>query len=96
LTPFGLHNVGQVIDRTCVYVTESGKLPVKTPYDEGAASFAAASKDALDNFPAASLANGGRDEGAPGPRPNASANHHGAYLRDPVGNKICASSQLPA
>jgi hypothetical protein len=38
---------------------------------------------------AAGLANGGTDEGAPGPRPEDSKDFFGAYLRDPVGNKIC-------
>ncbi len=103
LTPLGVQSVGQVNDRTCVYATETGKLLVMKPLDDGAASFAnggtisfaAASKDAVDSFHAAGLANGGRDEGAPGPRPNAPGNAYGAYLRDPVGNKICAFAQLP-
>jgi hypothetical protein len=34
-------------------------------------------------------ANGGTDEGAPGPRPADSTTFYGAYLRDPTGNKIC-------
>jgi hypothetical protein len=36
----------------------------------------------------AGLANGGTDEGAPGPRPADSTTFYGAYLRDPTGNKI--------
>lgn len=103
LAPLGVQSIGQVNDRTCVYATETGKLLVMKPYDEGAASsanggtisFAAVDKDAVDSFHAAGLANGGRDEGAPGPRVNAPGNAYGAYLRDPVGNKICAFAQLP-
>ena len=37
----------------------------------------------------AGLSHGGRDEGAPGPRPADSKTFFGAYLRDPTGNKIC-------
>ena len=37
----------------------------------------------------AALANGGTDEGAPGPRPADSTKFYGAYMRDPTGNKIC-------
>jgi catechol 2,3-dioxygenase-like lactoylglutathione lyase family enzyme len=37
----------------------------------------------------AGLKHGGKDEGAPGPRPADSKTFFGAYLRDPTGNKIC-------
>jgi catechol 2,3-dioxygenase-like lactoylglutathione lyase family enzyme len=37
---------------------------------------------------AAALAHGGTDEGAPGPRPRY-GDFHGAYVRDPDGNKLC-------
>ncbi|MBI3675950.1 MAG: VOC family protein [Proteobacteria bacterium] len=37
----------------------------------------------------AGLKSGGSDEGAPGPRPADSKTFFGAYMRDPVGNKIC-------
>ncbi|MFM5955352.1 MAG: VOC family protein [Novosphingobium sp.] len=102
LSPLGVASVGQVNDRTCVYATDTGKLLVMKPYDGQAASFANggtigfAARDAaaVDAFHAAGLANGGSDDGAPGPRPNAPGNAYGAYLRDPVGNKICAFCQL--
>ena len=38
---------------------------------------------------AAGLAAGGKDEGAPGPRPEGSTEFYGAYLRDLTGNKLC-------
>ena len=44
----------------------------------------------VDRLHAIALANGGTDEGAPGNRAGAPGNPYGAYLRDPVGNKICA------
>ena len=37
----------------------------------------------------AALANGGMDEGAPGPRPQYGGGFYGAYVRDPDGNKLC-------
>jgi len=103
LTPLGVASVGQINDRTCVYATETGKLLVMTPADGNTATYAnggtigfqAADAAAVDAFHAAGLAAGGTDEGAPGPRPNAPGNAYGAYLRDPVGNKVCAFCQLP-
>ncbi len=54
----------------------------------GTIGFAAPSQQAVDNWHAAGLANGGTCEGPPGPRPQA-GDRHGAYLRDPDGNKFC-------
>ena len=103
LGALGVASIGQVNDRTCVYATETGKLLVMTPADGNTATFSnggtigfqAADAAAVDAFHAAGVAAGGTDEGAPGKRPNAPGNAYGAYLRDPVGNKICAFCQLP-
>lgn len=43
----------------------------------------------VDAFHAAALAQGGTDEGAPGPRPYGEG-YYLAYVRDPVGNKLSA------
>lgn len=51
--------------------------------------FAGADTAAVDAFHAAGLANGGTDEGAPGPRSHLPG-AYAAYLRDPAGNKICS------
>lgn len=56
----------------------------------GTIGFAAPSVEAVDAFHAAALAHGGTCEGEPGPRPNAGPNAYGAYIRDHVGNKLCA------
>lgn len=103
LTPLGIQSVGQVSPTACLYASETGKLLVIMPANGepathsngGTISFAAVDKDSVDAFHAAGLANGGTDEGAPGKRPNAPGNAYGAYLRDPVGNKICAYCNLP-
>lgn len=74
------------------------KLFIVSPFDGGTAShgngthaaFLAPSRGVVDIFHAAALANGGADEGAPGPRPHYHANYYGAYVRDPDGNKLQA------
>ena len=45
---------------------------------------AASSASSIDR----GLANGGRDAGAPGLRPEYDGNYYGAFLLDPDGNKI--------
>ena len=97
LAPLGIDNMGRLGDRMQGYSTPTGRLLVTIPANgEPATSangatigFAAPSSDAVDAFHAAGLANGGTCEGAPGPRAGANG-AYGAYLRDPVGNKICA------
>jgi catechol 2,3-dioxygenase-like lactoylglutathione lyase family enzyme len=44
----------------------------------------------VDAFHAAAMANGGSDEGAPGPRPDYGEGYYLAYVRDPTGNKLSA------
>jgi catechol 2,3-dioxygenase-like lactoylglutathione lyase family enzyme len=51
-------------------------------------AFAAASRDQVEAFHAAGLAAGGRDNGAPGPRPEYHAGYYAGYLLDPDGNNI--------
>ena len=51
-------------------------------------AFAAESREAVDSFHAAALAAGGRDNGAPGPRPEYSERYYGAFVLDPDGNNI--------
>ena len=44
---------------------------------------------------AAALAHGGRCEGPPGLRPQYHAHYHGAYFRDPDGNKFGVACHEP-
>ena len=53
-------------------------------------AFIAKDRPTVDAFYAAALANGGSDEGPPGPRPHYHPNYYGAYVRDPDGNKVQA------
>lgn len=52
-------------------------------------SFAASSQDQVRAAWQAATTSGGTDEGAPGLRPQYSADFFGAYCRDPEGNKLC-------
>jgi catechol 2,3-dioxygenase-like lactoylglutathione lyase family enzyme len=60
-------------------------------------SFNARTKAAVSAFHAAALAGGGKDEGAPGPRPDYGPDYYGAFCRDLDGNKIEAQiTKMPA
>ena len=49
--------------------------------------------DAVDRFYVEAMRAGGRDEGAPGPRPHYGANYYAAFVRDPDGHKLEAVFQ---
>jgi catechol 2,3-dioxygenase-like lactoylglutathione lyase family enzyme len=72
------------------YVTKPYNKKAMTAGNGTMITVKAKSPKALAAFHAAALANGGKDEGKPGPRP-AGSNMHYAYIRDLDGNKICAS-----
>jgi len=77
---------GQVLPRFYVYIPLDGE-----PASAGNGSmvaFSAASAEAVNAAHEAALRHGGRDEGAPGPRPRYGHGYYGAYLRDPDSNKI--------
>ena len=82
---------------------DSHSVYVCPPHDGKAATggngsmlgFTAPSRDAVQKAYEAGLANGGSDEGAPGPRPADSTTFYGCYLRDPTGNKLCVFAKGP-
>jgi catechol 2,3-dioxygenase-like lactoylglutathione lyase family enzyme len=51
-------------------------------------AFEAQSREQVDAFHAAALEAGGRDNGAPGVRPQYSPTYYAAYILDPNGNNI--------
>jgi hypothetical protein len=69
---------------------------VQLPHDQSSASggngthiaFTAKNRSAVNAFHAAALSAGGKDEGAPGPRPEYTPDYYGAFARDLDGNKI--------
>jgi catechol 2,3-dioxygenase-like lactoylglutathione lyase family enzyme len=58
-------------------------------------AFAAKSRQEVQEFYAAALAAGGRDNGAPGLRPHYHANYYGGFVFDPDGHNIEAVTHLP-
>ena len=80
------------------------KLFIGSPFDGHPATagngthiaLSAPTRAAVNAFHAAALANGGTNEGAPGPRPHYHQHYYGAYVRDPDGNKLQAVCHLPA
>jgi catechol 2,3-dioxygenase-like lactoylglutathione lyase family enzyme len=58
-------------------------------------AFMAATRPAVDAFYQAALAAGGRDNGAPGLRPQYHKHYYGAFVFDPDGNNIEAVCHLP-
>lgn len=69
---------------------------MKRQPDGGGAHVAlrAASRDMVDAFHAAALANGGASDGAPGRRPQHGDDYYAAYIRDPDGNRVEAVTFL--
>ena len=64
---------------------------ISTDYPIGApvhVAFAADEPRQVDAFHAAALAAGGRDNGAPGARPEYSRGYYGAFVLDPDGHNI--------
>jgi catechol 2,3-dioxygenase-like lactoylglutathione lyase family enzyme len=58
--------------------------------------FAAGSKKAVQKFHATALAQGGTDDGAPGPRPDYGPEYYGAFVIDLDGNKLEATYRVEA
>ncbi len=86
-----------------MYLTPTGVFLVTKPIDGNEAchgngctiGFLAESPEAADAWHAAGLANGGTAiEDPPGVREGGGMKLYLAYLRDPAGNKICATVRL--
>jgi catechol 2,3-dioxygenase-like lactoylglutathione lyase family enzyme len=58
-------------------------------------TFRAPDRSSIDAFPAAALAAGGCDNGAPGLRPRYHPNYYGAFVLDPDGHTIEAVCHAP-
>ncbi|MBY6344632.1 VOC family protein [Providencia rettgeri] len=75
-----------VLPRFYVYSPLDGELA--SVGNGSMVAFLAPSQEAVHTAYEGGMAHGGRDEGAPGPRPHYGNGYYGAYLRDPDGNKI--------
>jgi catechol 2,3-dioxygenase-like lactoylglutathione lyase family enzyme len=59
-------------------------------------AFTVPDRDMVGRFHAAALGAGGRDNGAPGPRPDYHADYYAAFVFDPDGHNIEAVCHAPA
>ncbi|MFS1933938.1 MULTISPECIES: VOC family protein [Vibrio] len=84
----------------CIYVSKTGVLGLTKPIDGQPAThgngmtvgFLASSPEAVDEWHRIGVENGGTSiEGGPGMRGTDERRLYMAYLRDPDGNKICAT-----
>lgn len=94
LAPLGFRESGPWQDgvREATFGIEgSNDFAISREYRTGApvhVAFAAESRELVDAFHAAALAAGGRDNGAPGLRPEYSERYYGAFVLDPDGHNI--------
>jgi catechol 2,3-dioxygenase-like lactoylglutathione lyase family enzyme len=103
LAALGVKNLGPMGDNAFLYGKETPEFLITKPRNGepacfangGTIGFAAPSRDAVHKFHDAALANGGVDEGNPGPRSFAPT-AYASYVRDPDGNKLCAYCFAPA
>jgi len=58
-------------------------------------AFEAMSHEAVDDFFAAAMAGGARDNGQPGPRPSYGPDYYGAFVIDPDGHNLEAACRKP-
>ncbi len=86
----GVQVTGYGDDRPWFWIAEEdatrGKLHI---------ALSATSHAEVDAFHSAALAAGGRDNGAPGPRPHYHPDYYGAFVLDPDGHNIEAVCHLP-
>jgi catechol 2,3-dioxygenase-like lactoylglutathione lyase family enzyme len=71
-----------------VWIIRPNNGEAAAPANGSMPGFGCTSTAAVDAAYAAALANGGTDEGAPGPRPLYGSKFYGGYVRDPDGNKM--------
>lgn len=102
LGTLGIKNLGPMGDHGMLYGADGPEFLITKPANGqpachangGTVGFHAASRDAVHKFHEQGMANGGTDEGAPGPR-DFTPTAYAAYLRDPDGNKICTYCFAP-
>ena len=83
-------------DGFMVWITKPQNGEAAAPGNGHTAGFFTATPEAVKAAHAAALANGGSDEGAPGPRPLYGPDVYAAYARDPDGNKMSFITSVKA
>ncbi len=94
LTPLGFAEIGPWrtgTEEVAFGLEDADDFAISTEYPSGTSvhvAFAADRREQVDAFHAAALAAGGRDNGAPGLRPEYSADYYAAFVLDPDGHNI--------
>jgi catechol 2,3-dioxygenase-like lactoylglutathione lyase family enzyme len=99
LGALGYGRVMEFLPHALAYGETTPEFWVGQPHDQNAPSagngahfsFIARSKIAVDDFHSTALAHGGKDNGAPGPRPDYGPDYYGAFVIDLDGNRIEAT-----
>jgi catechol 2,3-dioxygenase-like lactoylglutathione lyase family enzyme len=85
----GADSLGYGTEAAIAFWVSEAARPV--PADPGSGlhvCFAAPSRAAVDAFHGAAVGHGGRDNGAPGPRPDYGPAYYAAFVTDPEGYRI--------
>ena len=94
LEPLGFREIGPWSDAEREISFGPGEIndfAISEKYEVGGQvhiAFAADTREQVDGFHAAALAAGGRDNGAPGLRPEYSPGYYGAFVLDPDGHNV--------
>jgi len=93
LAPLGFEEIGPWSDanrEVSFGLKEANDFAISTEYGSSPIhiAFAADSREQVDAFHAAALEAGGRDNGAPGERPEYSEGYYGAFVLDPDGHNV--------
>jgi catechol 2,3-dioxygenase-like lactoylglutathione lyase family enzyme len=94
LLPLGFSEIGpgrDGEDEVAFGLEEADDFAISTAYPTGAAvhiAFAADRREQVDAFHMAALAAGGRDNGAPGLRPEYGDGYYSAFVLDPDGHNV--------
>lgn len=93
LKPLGYELVSEYPDWKLAGIGKGGNSELWIYAGEGAkqvahVALAAGSKKEVEDFHAAALAHGGKDNGAPGYRKNYTPNYYASFAFDPSGNNI--------
>jgi catechol 2,3-dioxygenase-like lactoylglutathione lyase family enzyme len=89
-------SLGYGADATAFWVSAAERPVPPDPASGLHFCFAAPTRRSVDAFHAAALGAGGRDNGAPGLRPEYDATYYAAFVIDPDGYRIEAYSNQPA
>ncbi|KAL0938328.1 glyoxalase bleomycin resistance protein dioxygenase [Colletotrichum truncatum] len=93
LAPIGLKKFAEPNEYACGLGIHAGDFWIASHKAEKVdvpthIGFKAENRKVIDEFHKAALAAGGKDNGAPGPRPQYHPNYYAAFVFDPAGNNV--------